>query len=139
MNVSPNALEFTGSFTKQTTEYLTLSNPTNQALAFKVKTTAPKLYCVRPNASIIQPGDSLQISIILQGFSQPLPEDYKCKDKFLLVSVPAPPHSDPAKVGELWPQLEAQNKSAVVSRKLKVNYVIGPDKEESYNGAGAGA
>ncbi|KAI5966029.1 SCS2 [Candida theae] len=139
MNVSPNVLEFTGSFTKQNTEYLTLSNPTNQPLAFKVKTTAPKLYCVRPNASIIHPGDSLQISIILQGFSQPLPEDYKCKDKFLLVSVPAPGNADPAKVGELWSQLEAQNKSAVVSRKLKVNYVIGPDKDDSYNGVGAGA
>lgn len=106
-------------------------------MAFKVKTTAPKLYCVRPNASIIHPGDSLQISIILQGFSQPLPEDYKCKDKFLLVSVPAPGNADPSKVGELWSQLETQNKSAVVSRKLKVNYIIGPDKDDSYNGAGA--
>lgn len=107
---------FSGSFTKQITEYLTLSNPTNTPLAFKVKTTAPKLYCVRPNASIVQPGDSLQISIILQGFSQPLPNDYKCKDKFLLVSVPAPNSIDPSKVGESWSQLEAQFKPQVVSK-----------------------
>ena len=107
---------FSGSFTKQITEYLTLSNPTNTPLAFKVKTTAPKLYCVRPNASIVQPGDSLQISIILQGFSQPLPNDYKCKDKFLLVSVPAPNSIDPSKVGESWSQLETQFKPQVVSK-----------------------
>ncbi|KGU05092.1 hypothetical protein MEM_04892 [Candida albicans L26] len=134
MDVSPNNLEFTGSFTKQITEYLTLSNPTNTPLAFKVKTTAPKLYCVRPNASIVQPGDSLQISIILQGFSQPLPNDYKCKDKFLLVSVPAPNSIDPSKVGESWSQLEAQFKPQVVSKKLRVNYVVGPDKPDG--GAG---
>ncbi|CAK9440058.1 uncharacterized protein LODBEIA_P41580 [Lodderomyces beijingensis] len=130
MEVSPGALEFTGSFTKQTTEYLTLSNPTRQPLAFKVKTTAPKLYCVRPNASVLQPGESQQVSIILQGFSQPLPQDYKCKDKFLLVSVPAPPHADASKVSEIWPRLEAQNKSAVVSKKLRVSYLVGPDKQE---------
>lgn len=133
MEVSPSVLEFTGSFTKQTTEYLTLSNPTNTPLAFKVKTTAPKLYCVRPNASIVKPGDSVQISIILQGFSQPLPADYKCKDKFLLVSLPAPNVIDPAKVGDSWSQLEAQNKSHMVSKKLRVNYVIGPDKPDTHN------
>lgn len=112
---------------------MTLSNPTNTPLAFKVKTTAPKLYCVRPNASIVQPGDSVQISIILQGFSQPLPADYKCKDKFLLVSLPAPNVIDPAKVGDSWSQLEAQNKSQMVSKKLRVNYVIGPDKPDNNN------
>ncbi|EMG50135.1 Vesicle-associated membrane protein [Candida maltosa Xu316] len=132
MEVSPSALEFT-SFTKQTTEYLTLSNPTSTPLAFKVKTTAPKLYCVRPNASIVHPGSSVQISIILQGFSQPLPADYKCKDKFLLVSVPAPNLTDASKVGDAWPQLEAQNKAQLVSKKLRVNYVIGPDKPDSSN------
>ncbi|RCK57862.1 Vesicle-associated membrane protein-associated protein SCS2 [Candida viswanathii] len=110
MEVSPGVLEFTGSFTKQTTEYLTLSNPTNTPLAFKVKTTAPKLYCVRPNASIVKPGDSVQISIILQGFSQPLPADYKCKDKFL--------SSEQVTHG---------------LKKLRVNYVIGPDKPDTHN------
>ncbi|KAI5956974.1 SCS2 [Candida jiufengensis] len=131
MEVSPATLEFTGSFTKQTTEHLTLSNPTNQPLAFKVKTTAPKLYCVRPNASIVQPGDSISISIILQGFAQPLPQDYKCKDKFLLVSVPTTQNIDPSKVGDLWGSLESQNKSAVISKKLRVNYIIGPDKPDT--------
>ena len=47
---------------------------------------------------------------------QPLPNDYKCKDKFLLVSVPAPNSIDPSKVGESWSQLEAQFKPQVVSK-----------------------
>ncbi|KAK6203291.1 uncharacterized protein RJT21DRAFT_26005 [Scheffersomyces amazonensis] len=124
MEVSPGVLEFTGTFTKQTTEYLSLSNSTATPLAFKVKTTAPKLYCVRPNASIINPGDSLKIAIILQGFSQPLPKDYKCKDKFLLVSLPCPQLTDASKVGESWASLESEFKSEVVSKKLRVVYNV---------------
>ena len=106
-------------------------------LAFKVKTTAPKLYCVRPNASIIQPGESTKISIILQGFSQPLPSDYKCKDKFLLVSLPCPELSDPARVGDAWPQLESKYKQQLVSKRLKVSYVITEGEDEDSNGNGA--
>jgi len=118
---------------------LTLSNNSNLPLAFKVKTTAPKLYCVRPNASIIQPGESTKISIILQGFSQPLPKDYKCKDKFLLVSLPCPELSDAAKVGEAWPQLESKYKQQLVSKRLKVSYVITEGEGDDSNGNGTGS
>lgn len=90
-----------------------------------MKTTAPKLYCVRPNASIIEPGATVKVSIILQGFAQPLPADYKCKDKFLLVSLPCPDLSDSSKVSESWSQLEAQYKDQIVSKKLRVSYLIG--------------
>ncbi|ODV81948.1 VAMP-associated protein [Suhomyces tanzawaensis NRRL Y-17324] len=130
MEVSPSTLEFRGTFTKQTTEYLKLTNTAKSPLAFKVKTTAPKLYSVRPNASIVQPGESIDISINLQGFSQPLPKDYKCKDKFLLVSLPCPELSDVSKVGEVWSELEAKYKPQVVSKKLRVNYVI-TDSDDS--------
>ena len=123
-----------GSFTKPTSEYLSLTNTSNTPLAFKVKTTAPKLYCVRPNASIIEPGNSIKISIILQGFSQPLPEDYKCKDKFLLVSLPCPELDDASKLSDYWPELEAKYKQQLVQKKLRVNYVIGEDVEDGAAG-----
>ncbi|CAH2353326.1 vesicle-associated membrane protein-associated protein Scs2p [[Candida] railenensis] len=126
MEISPSVLEFSGSFTQPTTEYLSLTNNSDIPLAYKVKTTAPKLYCVRPNASIIEPGATVKVSIILQGFAQPLPADYKCKDKFLLVSLPCPDLSDSSKVSESWSQLEAQYKDQIVSKKLRVSYLIGP-------------
>ncbi|CAK7909873.1 vesicle-associated membrane protein-associated protein Scs2p [[Candida] anglica] len=138
MEISPSVLEFSGSFTQPTTEYLSLTNTSDTPLAYKVKTTAPKLYCVRPNASIIEPGATVKISIILQGFSQPLPEDYKCKDKFLLVTLPCPELVDATKVSDHWSSLEAQFKSKMVSKKLRVNYVIG-EASSSSSGAAAGA
>lgn len=106
-----------------------MSNSSDQPLAFKVKTTAPKLYCVRPNASIVEPGKSVKISLILQGFTQPLPKDYKCKDKFLIVSLPCPELLDPAKVSESWAELEVKYKEQLLQKKLKVNFVIDDDDE----------
>lgn len=99
-------------------------------MAFKVKTTAPKLYCVRPNASIVAPGESVKISLILQGFSQPLAKDYKCKDKFLIVSLPCPGLDDPSKVSESWSQLESKYKEQLLQKKLKVNFIITSDDDD---------
>ena len=45
----------TGPFSSVVTTSLTLKNPTNEKIGFKVKTTAPKQYCVRPNSGIIPP------------------------------------------------------------------------------------
>lgn len=107
-----------------------LSNSSDEPLAFKVKTTAPKLYCVRPNASIVPPGESVKISLILQGFTQPLAKDYKCKDKFLIVSLPCPGLDDASKVSESWPLLESKYKEQLLQKKLKVNFVVTSDDDE---------
>jgi hypothetical protein len=40
---------------------LQVSNPNNQPVAFKVKTTAPKQYCVRPNSGRIEPGEKVEV------------------------------------------------------------------------------
>lgn len=112
-----------------------MTNTTDTPLAYKVKTTAPKLYCVRPNASIIEPGATVEVSIILQGFNSPLPIDYKCKDKFLLVSLPCPELSDSSKVSDYWTTLEAQYKDQIVSKKLRVNYIIDGSSHESASSA----
>jgi hypothetical protein len=42
-------------------ESIKLINPSNELLAYKVKTTAPKRYCVRPNAGLIKPGEQIEI------------------------------------------------------------------------------
>ncbi|XP_003373374.1 vesicle-associated membrane protein-associated protein B/C [Trichinella spiralis] len=44
-------LVFKGPFTKVVTTTLQLTNPTDKTVCFKVKTTAPKQYYVRPNMS----------------------------------------------------------------------------------------
>ena len=45
-----------GPFTEVVTADLKLCNPSKKRICFKVKTTAPKQYCVRPNNGLIEPG-----------------------------------------------------------------------------------
>jgi MSP (Major sperm protein) domain len=38
-----------------------ISNPSSVAITFKIKTTSPKNYCVRPNVGLILPGATQEI------------------------------------------------------------------------------
>ncbi|EPY79987.1 vesicle-associated membrane protein-associated protein B [Camelus ferus] len=51
-----------GPFTDVVTTNLKLGNPTDRNVCFKVKTTAPRRYCVRPNSGIIDAGTSINVS-----------------------------------------------------------------------------
>ena len=51
-----------GPFTEVITTELELSNPSQKRVVFKVKTTAPKRYCVRPNSGLIEPGSRISVS-----------------------------------------------------------------------------
>jgi vesicle-associated membrane protein-associated protein A len=41
---------------------MALKNPTDKKIAFKIKTTAPKKYCVRPNCGVVEPKSSVEIA-----------------------------------------------------------------------------
>ena len=55
-------LNLTGPFTDVVTTNLKLRNPSDRKVCFKVKTTAPRRYCVRPNSGIIDPGLTVTVS-----------------------------------------------------------------------------
>lgn len=50
-----NDLVFKGPFNAVSTTTLKLSNTGNDRLAYKIKTTAPKRYCVKPNSGFLDP------------------------------------------------------------------------------------
>lgn len=82
-------LKFKGPFTDVVTANLKLKNPSDRKVCFKVKTTAPRRYCVRPNSGIIDPGATLIISVMLQPFDYDPNE--KSKHKFMVQTIFAPP------------------------------------------------
>ncbi|XP_051915311.1 vesicle-associated membrane protein-associated protein B-like isoform X2 [Hippocampus zosterae] len=81
-------LKFRGPFTDVVTANLKLTNPTDRNVCFKVKTTAPRRYCVRPNSGIIDAGTSINVSVMLQPFDYDPNE--KSKHKFMVLSMLAP-------------------------------------------------
>uniref|UniRef100_A0A8C4JD87 MSP domain-containing protein n=1 Tax=Dromaius novaehollandiae TaxID=8790 RepID=A0A8C4JD87_DRONO len=75
-------LKFREPFTDVVTANLKLGNPTDRNVCFKVKTTAPRRYCVRPNSAIIDAGTSINVSVMLQPFDYDPNE--KSKHKFMV-------------------------------------------------------
>ncbi|NP_001376384.1 vesicle-associated membrane protein-associated protein A [Excalfactoria chinensis] len=86
----PTDLKFKGPFTDVVTTNLKLRNPSDRKVCFKVKTTAPRRYCVRPNSGIIDPGSSVIVSVMLQPFDYDPNE--KSKHKFMVQTIYAPPN-----------------------------------------------
>ncbi|CAI5640243.1 unnamed protein product [Oreochromis niloticus] len=86
----PSDLRFKGPFTDVVTTNLKLRNPSDRRVCFKVKTTAPRRYCVRPNSGVIDPGSSVSISVMLQPFDYDPNE--KSKHKFMVQTIFAPPN-----------------------------------------------
>uniref|UniRef100_A0A183FN40 Major sperm protein n=1 Tax=Heligmosomoides polygyrus TaxID=6339 RepID=A0A183FN40_HELPZ len=64
--IPANRYSFVGPFTDIVNAHLELKNPSDKHVCFKVKTTAPKQYCVRPNSGIIPPNNSKTITVMLQ-------------------------------------------------------------------------
>uniref|UniRef100_H3DBL6 Vesicle-associated membrane protein-associated protein A n=1 Tax=Tetraodon nigroviridis TaxID=99883 RepID=H3DBL6_TETNG len=94
----PSDLKFKGPFTDVVTTNLKLKNPSERKICFKVKTTAPRRYCVRPNSGMIDPGATVVISVMLQPFDYDPNE--KNKHKFMVQTIFAPPNA--SDMESLW-------------------------------------
>ena len=64
-----------------------LKNSTGDRIAFKVKTTSPKKYCVRPSSGIIEPHGLKEVQVIMQAQREPPASYSDCRDKFLVQCV----------------------------------------------------
>ncbi|KAI0643117.1 VAMP-associated protein [Trametes meyenii] len=122
MSVSLNpssVLGFNRPFTQSVKRTLQISNHNAQPVAFKVKTTAPKLYCVRPNSGRVEPGETVEVAVMLQAMKEDLPINTKCKDKFLIQSTIITPEKESLPLSDIW---NAEG-DGVHSQKIRVAYL----------------
>ncbi|XP_061343956.1 vesicle-associated protein 2-1 isoform X1 [Gastrolobium bilobum] len=128
ISVSPDELRFHFELEKQTFCDLKVLNNTQNNVAFKVKTTSPKKYFVRPNTGVIHPWDSCIIRVTLQA-QREYPPDMQCKDKFLLQSTIVNPNTD---VDELPPDIFNKDSGNTIEElKLRVAYISPTSPEGS--------
>ncbi|KAL1368870.1 hypothetical protein HN51_023014 [Arachis hypogaea] len=123
LHIHPQELQFPFELRKQISCSLQLSNKTDNYVAFKVKTTNPKKYCVRPNTGIVLPRTTCDIIVTMQAQKE-APPDMQCKDKFLLQSVVAPSGATPK---DITPEMfNKESGHDVEECKLRVVYVSPP-------------
>ncbi|KAI9028315.1 PapD-like protein, partial [Phycomyces nitens] len=120
--VPGDQLEFVRPLTRVVTSTLRLQNSGTSNVAFKVKTTAPRQYCVRPNSGLIKPQSTMEVQVMFQPLSEEPPAGFKCKDKFLVQSVQVADNLEEISP-DLWANIEATNKQSIEQKKLKCAFV----------------
>ncbi|XP_069507170.1 vesicle-associated membrane protein-associated protein B/C [Ambystoma mexicanum] len=119
-------LKFRGPFTDVVTTTLKLSNPLDTNVCFKVKTTAPRRYCVRPNSGIIDGGSSVNVSVMLQPFDYDPNE--KSKHKFMVQSLVAPP--DTSDMEAVWKEAKPEE---LMDSKLRCVFELPAENEKPHD------
>ncbi|KAI9887575.1 MAG: phosphatidylinositol-binding protein scs2 [Watsoniomyces obsoletus] len=123
VELSPSELAFRRPFTQQVTQTLHLRNIGPDPVAFKVKTTAPKQYCVRPNSGRVESGETVDVSVILQAMKEDPPPDAKCRDKFLVQSIAVTADKETVNLQTLWHHMEVTARESIHEKKIRVTYI----------------
>jgi hypothetical protein len=129
----PNELTFTGPFTQAVYSYMKLKNPSDKKVCFKIKTTAPKRYCVKPNSGVVDPNTEVSIAVSLQPFEFDPAE--KNKHKFMVQSMFAPETGE-INQDTLWKEADQND---LMDSKLKCVFALPPGqelKEEKFEPSG---
>lgn len=127
VSISPDVLVFNAPYTEQQkiTE-LNIANNSDETIAFKVKTTTPQKYCVKPNSAILKARSSQVVQIVYLGNDNALLQahdlktPYSCKDKFLVQTLPCPYEFDDIHKG--WSSLESEFKGLLEAKKIRVKF-----------------
>ena len=153
LQLSPSELRFRFELRRNIPVTLSLHNPGKETVAFKVKTTSPKKYCVRPSSGIVEPGSTKDVQVCLISLVAPVGRDHgkrapgshvvcwqvimqaqreyppslaDCKDKFLVQTCTV--SSD---VKEASPDVfESKSAGDIKHTKLRV-VLLGPAKPPS--------
>ncbi|GKT60108.1 MSP domain-containing protein [Colletotrichum tofieldiae] len=143
VDIEPSELSFRRPFTVEVAQILRIKNPNQSPIAFKkcdqVKTTAPKQYDPLHPVHPLEP-----------------PLDTKCRDKFLVQSVPITADKEFASIANIvrsdpmtrsenvahrlikpGKQLDQTDKSSVIERKIRVNWLTAEDQSPNASGASA--
>ncbi|KAM7125340.1 vesicle-associated membrane protein-associated protein B/C isoform 4-T4 [Molossus nigricans] len=115
-----------GPFTDVVTTNLKLGNLTDRNVCFKVKTTAPRRYCVRPNSGIIDAGAVINVSVMLQPFDYDPNE--KSKHKFMVQSMFAP--TDTSDMEAVWKEAKPED---LMDSKLRCVFELPAENDKPHD------
>ncbi|TKA54507.1 hypothetical protein B0A53_03200 [Rhodotorula sp. CCFEE 5036] len=142
VTLSPSGqLGFQRPLTQLVKRTLSVTNSSNQhAVAYKVKTTAPKQYCVRPNSGRIEPGETVEVHVLLQPMKEDPAPGTKCRDKFLVQSVIITPERESTPLPDLWKQLEDAERartdggaSEIHEQKIRCAYLPAAESDVAHS------
>lgn len=93
------------------TSFVTMKNLTSRRIAFKIRTTSPKGYVVKPNNGILGPNEQKKIEFVMQPVDD-VTSRRSNQDKFMIMATELDEGFDVSRLGEVWkekPQDRVQN------------------------------
>jgi len=121
---------FEGPFNRSVNKKLVIGNPSKtQRMAFKMKTTTPKLFFVRPNIGVLKPGEKVNVDIFMQPILQ---EPVQKRHKFLILAAEAT--GEMSDMQEFWKQQKPED---IWETKIRCELVL--SKEDQFRQAGGSA
>ncbi|KAI5391519.1 vesicle-associated protein 1-4 isoform X1 [Lathyrus oleraceus] len=135
LQIHPQELQFPFELKKQISCSLQLSNKSDNCVAFKVKTTNQKNYCVKPNSGVVLPKSTFHIRVIMQAQNE-APPDMQCLDKFLFQSIVAKHKTYHSKNGattkDITPKMfDKESGYKIKECKLRIVYIAPPQPRPS--------
>lgn len=120
-------LRFRGPFDDVVTVLMKLGNISRSKVCYRIMTTAPRRYCVRPNGGILDPGNSVDVSVMLQ----PYDHDHEENHSFLIRYTSIAEH-EINNLSEKWKRVTPEEETKV---KLKCVFEM-PCSSETAKGGG---
>jgi MSP (Major sperm protein) domain len=111
-------------------QQLSLENVTSKDVAYKIKTTAPEEFCVRPSTSFVPPNETVCVQIIFKGTAQQFWSSGDVPRRFLVLAAVVP-DGHGFEVGALTKLLgdaaASDDSDSLVQRiRIKVRFKRGP-------------
>ncbi|EDW76704.2 uncharacterized protein Dwil_GK19945 [Drosophila willistoni] len=127
-------LIFEGPFNRTISKHLVIKNPSKSIrVAFKMKTTSPRLFFVRPNIGILDPKQQVSVEIYVQPVHL-RPDMQQKRHKFLIMAAEALPDVEMSNLQDFW---KMQKPDDIWDTKLKCFMLA--NKDERVREAGGGS
>ncbi|EKM56220.1 uncharacterized protein PHACADRAFT_257319 [Phanerochaete carnosa HHB-10118-sp] len=122
-------------FTQDKPFSMELTNTHKTPVAFKIRVTSRKSFCVVPNMGRIEAGQQVKVIITLKAVKEDLPKGTECKHKLSILSVDITPERERFPVRRnLWTSVPGD---AIHEQKFRVRYVF-PDATAAQDASAAG-
>lgn len=105
LDISPSDIVLFDDVPRKTSVcYVTFKNVTSRRVAFKIRTTSPKSYNVKPNNGVIMPNEEKKIEFFMQPVEE-VPSSKKQQDKFMIMAIDINQDFDVSRLAEVWKDL----------------------------------
>eukprot|EP01103_Thecamoeba_quadrilineata_P016837 TRINITY_DN575_c0_g2_i1.p1 TRINITY_DN575_c0_g2~~TRINITY_DN575_c0_g2_i1.p1 ORF type:complete len:195 (+),score=37.69 TRINITY_DN575_c0_g2_i1:100-684(+) len=129
LEITPTELVFLPPYNKQLTNVLRLRNLSENAITFKLKTTAPKKYAVKPMFDYILPKETKKVHVTL--YAQKDNPTSDTSDSFQILCFPIEGHiSQPFDLKSLW---DGTVQTHLSRYKIRSRFSQNPSQESEHN------